>query len=65
MDDHDRNNKSEPLSLSDTRATSLKSLTSEDLENPEYSHTYDTLDEPVMDTIVIILIDIKLFLFLL
>jgi len=49
---NDQNNKSEPLSVSDTRANSLKSLTSGDLENPDNVNSYDTLDEPVIETIV-------------
>jgi len=52
---NDNNNKSEPLSLQETRETSLRSLTSADLENPENIHSYDTLDEPVMDTIVLLI----------
>ncbi len=50
------NNKSEPLSVSDTRENSLKNLQQSDLENQseEPDPVYDTLDEPVVETIVII-----------
>lgn len=54
MNDH-FGNKSEPLSSSDTRETSLKSMTAHDLENPEdgSNPVYDTLDESVSETLVI------------